>query len=980
MRSRRGLTRSVLTLILIAAASAAGATGATGAKASTVQVPAVPATGHFHPLAAPQRLVSTVTGTGIPIGKLAAGASTTIAVTGHAGIPASGVSAISAVVTVSQPAGPTQVWLDAGAAASAAVPSVVTGGAQVSAFGVHPLAGGSMRLRNGAQPAHVTIDVTGWFSSAAEAGTSGLFTRLAGRKLGGVTVPAGAQRTVPISGVAGVPAAAVSAVLVRLSTALATAPGQVSIGATNSAGTTAVAYPAGTATDMAVTTLAGDGSVTLVNTGTKYVRVTLAALGWFTDGTDAQAFGDTLRLTSGPQTLLTAANVGTSGVAVAVAGAHGVPAETSATPPSLVLTRTTGTASSASLLLAYAQGASADGYAYLPVPASSTAAGLLLVRPGTTGFSRFLPLTNPATVSAESIGWFAGGVVLASGLRVLTGPTLAAVNSVTPTSVSFTGTPAGLASVQAGDVLAAGVSAQTPHGFLRMVSSTSAPSGNLTVQTTNAALSDAVQQGSLSAGTTQATTAAPTLPSPRHGRVHTSAAPSCDTGGSLLGGGVSVSCSASVGDGGVFGASVNASAGVSFSVDATIGFGFPPSVDVHAAVNVSTSASGTAFATASKDVDESFPLGERRLAPIDIQLGPVPLVIEPIINGALHLTGHLEATFNVAGEVHAGFGATYSSGGGFSASPDAGASGSGSYGFDGSATLRAAFEPTVTAAIYGDEDAGLFATFSPYVQFDADPCTIKGTSGVDLTLGLKLSAFGHDIIDAETTIPVIQNELFNEDWRNCALWSGSINFSASVHFDTGPPANSRYTRNEGSSSSGHIDWSDAAPPQYNIYPFPTSGSGAQVETQNTNCGSGDPPPVKTNITNTNWSGDVNSYGIPLTVSINPANAQKTKWLVATQGPGNTMLPATRTFRYWVEDINGVCHQQTDATDIGQWPQDIFGVIEGGQVTDSFFFFLPAGQMSSSGTRKVTATATSNQPTVTVSWSFTKTCTLGGTAC
>jgi hypothetical protein len=458
------------------------------------------------------------------------------------------------------------------------------------------------------------------------------------------------------------------------------------------------------------------------------------------------------------------------------------------------------------------------------------------------------------------------------------------------------------------------------------------------------------------------------------------AAATCSVGGSLVGFGVSVSCSDSIGDGSTWSGDISASAGLAFAVDASIHPGLPPSVDVSASMQVSAAASGSASATAAADLNVVVPMGERRLAPIDIQLGPVPVVIEPIFNAQLHVTGHLEATFQALGNVSGGFGVAYNSGSGFTTTHGFGGSGNGTYNASASATARAAFEPSITAAFYGDEDIGVFATLSPYVQMDADQCIVKGKSGVDLTLGLKLSVFGHNVLDASTTIPVIENELYNVAWRNCALWSGTINFSAQVHFDSGGAANSRQTRDEHSSSSGHIEWSNSSPPVYDIYPFQTSGSGAEVYKQNTNCGTGNPPPVVTNTTTTNWAGDVNSYGSPLTLSITPADGTHTKWVASTQGPGNTKMPATQTYKYWGYDANGYCKQYTDHPQIGEWPQDIFGVIDQGQVTDSFIFTLPAGQATSSGTRKVTPVANSNQPTVTVSWSLTKTCTQGGTSC
>lgn len=938
-----------------------------GAAAVSQSAPKPPATGHLHLLAAPVRIASSVTGLRLPKRRLAAYATPLLHVAGAGGLPSSGIRAVAIVVTTSSPAGATSIRIGS----SSVTPVLVTSSGTTSAFTIAPVSSGSIQLRNGAHATNLTVDVVGWFSATTETGTAGLFRTLAGRRVVAATVAAGATRTVSILGAQDVPGSGASAVMLRVRTA-STGSGALAVGpsATRVSGYVSEAYRSGTTSDLVTVRIGPAGSIAIRNTGTRSATVSLEAVGWFTDGKDASAYGDGLSLAT-PFKALSAVRVGTVGISRTVCGRSGVPAELSSRPPSLVLARGLATsASAATTLLADAVGATPSGAAALIIRTATSLAGQLLLAPGSTCGTRFAMTTGAVTLTVEPYAWFAGGVIMSDHARVLTGSALAAITSVTDTTVTFTG--ASLPNLVVGDVIGAGISAMTPAGLMRTVTATSPGANTLVLTTEDALLGDAVLQGSLSAGRS-ATAPAVTAPTPARARVSAlPAGTSCDATGSLMSMGVTVSCGTTFGDGSIWSANVNASAGIAMTVGADIPWGLLPSVHVQTALGVSAATSATVTATAGHDINETFDMPTRYLAPVDYQIGPWPVVIVPELSAALHVTGTLQATLQATAGMHAGASVSFDSDTGFTPTHSFGGDGSGSYNASLDANLKITFEPTVKALLYRIHTSYVSASLSPYVEVKANSCTIIGHAGVDLTFGFSLGITKAVSVSRDFTLPLLDSTIFTIPWRNCAVWSGTLTYRANGHYfdDQGRPVDDVNRSTEVTLTAPP----DGVPPPDASYHATGSGSGAYI-VYNYVCDHLDAPPTPA-VDTYNWGGDVKgaetgsfSFGPSVTTGFTVLGEI---WggtidgtVVSTGCDGNS----TTTARSWddgfflIPDLNGPPPTNQDGG--GDW----------------MAFATPPGQSDFSGTRLIdTPQANGGTYHEELSYALHKTCLQGGTDC
>ncbi len=238
----------------------------------------------YHPLT-PGRILDT-RAAGVPIG---ASATMNVQVTGQAGVPATGVSAVVMNVTVTAPTAPSYLTVyPAGEALPLAANLNFTAGQTVPNLVTAKLgAGGRVSLFNAAGATHVVADVGGWFDDGTA--TTGarfhpvtpariLDTRVAGTPLGALDLQA--------TGQGGVPATGVSAVVMNVTVTQPTAPSYL------------VAYPAGepkpwtanlnflpgqTVPNLVIAKAGAGGRVSIANAaGTTHVIADVA--GWFDAG------------------------------------------------------------------------------------------------------------------------------------------------------------------------------------------------------------------------------------------------------------------------------------------------------------------------------------------------------------------------------------------------------------------------------------------------------------------------------------------------------------------------------------------------------------------------------------------------------------------------------------------------------------------------------------------------------------------------
>ncbi|MGI8807796.1 MAG: peptidoglycan recognition protein family protein [Acidimicrobiales bacterium] len=190
----------------------------------------------YHPLS-PARVLDTRSGAGVPIGRLGPKGTIDVNVTGVAGVPASGVSAVALNMTATGASGPQSfltVWpkgdprpfaSNLNFSAGVSVPNLVM--ARVGPDG-------SVSVHNDTGTVDVVADVQGWYSnSVAAIGSSFvpvnpvrvLDTR-DGTGVGGTIAQAGpgGMLQLGVTGVGGVPASGVTAVVLNMTVAGATGP------------------------------------------------------------------------------------------------------------------------------------------------------------------------------------------------------------------------------------------------------------------------------------------------------------------------------------------------------------------------------------------------------------------------------------------------------------------------------------------------------------------------------------------------------------------------------------------------------------------------------------------------------------------------------------------------------------------------------------------------------------------------------------
>ena len=177
----------------------------------------------YRPLT-PARILDTRDGTGgVPRNKLAAGGHLDLAVAGHGGVPATGVSAV--VLNVTATGGTTPGFLTVYPSGTNPPPTsnVNWGVARTVAnlVTVSVGAGGMVSAYNGAGQVDVVFDVQGWYGPNDPTMHDGLFNALAPARLldtrnTGGPVGAGQTRNLTVVGLGGVPASGVAAVALNV--------------------------------------------------------------------------------------------------------------------------------------------------------------------------------------------------------------------------------------------------------------------------------------------------------------------------------------------------------------------------------------------------------------------------------------------------------------------------------------------------------------------------------------------------------------------------------------------------------------------------------------------------------------------------------------------------------------------------------------------------------------------------------------------
>jgi hypothetical protein len=1010
----------VLALILVSGVLVPGPLAAAAAERTVAPSAgaASSASGHYHPLAGPKRIASSLTGSGFAAASLAAGASRVIHVAGHGGIPSSNVLAVAVTLTAVKPAGATDLSAGPGPD-KPAVPSLVSAGGTTSAFAIVPvLASDSIQVWNGAAATDVTIDVVGWFAAGGDSGTSGLMTRLAARKVGSATLAPGATKKLTIAGKEDVPAANVGAMLLRLRSAGARKPGTLALASSSKKLGTAIAfvYPKGAGQDLALPKLSNAGSVVLKNRGRKKVKVIVDAVSSFSNGGDPEAFGDTLNVVS-PLQVATAHPVSrTTPFVTAVAGIGDIPPEVSAVPPSMILLRGLAKAPTAAGILSVVAEHAIPGVPSLRLKASKPSAGLVPAQPSSESNSSFVTSKGTTQVSAEAYGYFAGGTVMNPNFRTLSAADLAAIQSdPPPDSVTFSSpVPADLNDLAVDDIISAGASDHTPTGFLRKVTAIDSSGSDLVVQTEDAGLADAVEHAQLSWGTgvkpaaasqTQSVKASPRRTAPRASAAADPAGPSCEP--DLFWVGASIGCTLHTMDN-----------GASIDISNTFRLDWQGSIDVGltgthmtSAITVSDTLSGEVSAGAgpsdleyTKTIFQKFlqcpqstsiPVTFCSISPFP-PIGPLDLWITPVLSLDFTVSGHIDGGLSATGSITDSATANFDSD-----------SGSGLQfnqpSFEGNLThgLTKADADVKFAAV---PSANFYLTFAPvtnlyrdqlldgtlpstkltgalplYLRFTADYCALKGFVGLDLSLSLALKAFGLTVADLSWSHNLAQKEIFDHPWHNCAYWSGTITVKENLFYDNGLTAEQgHYKAVENGSSFVTIHApKDKEPPEDGFYYEKGQGSGLRTEKQWLSCSDSGGPHYFPYTTKTRWAGALTNQGLKGIFYFDLRDDTHRHYTLTGPNPGSFGADWERTTTYLAQDFYGNCTQQ-EVHDQGKYyAADVWSLIDNGASSSRISFDVNA---SGAAGKTLHIEGASNEPKWTVVYDLQKHCTKGGYKC
>ncbi|MFI8083462.1 hypothetical protein ACIF6L_22015 [Kitasatospora sp. NPDC086009] len=200
----------------------AGGTGSGLTKAFTVTPAVAAAKGRFVPVT-PARILNTVSGVGAPAGRLGQGGVVSLQVTGVGGVPTTGVTAVVMNVTAVNPSQNSAVSVYPSGQAVPDLPTVsFAAGQNVPNLVTVPPANGKVDIRNAWGSVDLGVDIAGYYT---DSGAGALLSPVTPARIlntvSGVGAPAGrvgGGGVVPlqVTGVGGVPATGVTAVVMSV--------------------------------------------------------------------------------------------------------------------------------------------------------------------------------------------------------------------------------------------------------------------------------------------------------------------------------------------------------------------------------------------------------------------------------------------------------------------------------------------------------------------------------------------------------------------------------------------------------------------------------------------------------------------------------------------------------------------------------------------------------------------------------------------
>lgn len=335
---------------------------------------------------------------------LGPGATTQLQVTGRAGVPATGVSAVVLTLTVTGPSASSHLTVfPAGTTRPAtSVLNYVKGLTVATTVLAKVGMGGQVSLYNESGTTRLIIDVAGWFSDKS-AGAGNHYRAVAPIRLRGADpVAARATIDVPVTGRAGIPASGVAAVALTITVTAPSATGHLTAFPTGEPRptTSIINWTRGrTVATSIIAPVGTDGTVSLFNAnGT--TRVIVDVSGWFGVGDATGRYSPVL-----PSRLRSASIAGEQTQSLPVTGRDGVPASGVS---AVVLTLTVTGGSATSHLVAYAGGEARPSTSVLNWVRGQTIATTVIVPVGRDGRVTLYSRSGTVRLIADVTGYFTG--------------------------------------------------------------------------------------------------------------------------------------------------------------------------------------------------------------------------------------------------------------------------------------------------------------------------------------------------------------------------------------------------------------------------------------------------------------------------------------------------------------------------------------------------------------------------------------------
>ena len=371
--------------------------------------------------------------------KMAGSVPLTIDVAGLGGVPATGATAAVLNVTVTDPAGPGYMTVYPAGQNPPTASNLNFGAGKTVANLVEVVlsSGGQVSLVTNAVSADVVVDVEGYVAPGAGGSSAGLYEPLApvrvcdtrsgnpsglsgaAAQCNGQSLEGGIARIVQVAGVGGVPSSGVEAVVLNVTVTDPTSGGFLTVYPAGASRPTAsnLNFVAGaTVPNRVIVPVSPSGQVELYASAGS-VDAIVDVGGWYADGSasvsgslpfTAMAPSRICDTRSGSGEPDAGSTLSPGGVLVVqVAGAGGVPAMGSASPPNAVVVNVTETGATAgSFFTVYPDGSARPTASDLNFVPGDTVANLVVVKLGADGAIDVYNLAGSANAIVDVVGWY----------------------------------------------------------------------------------------------------------------------------------------------------------------------------------------------------------------------------------------------------------------------------------------------------------------------------------------------------------------------------------------------------------------------------------------------------------------------------------------------------------------------------------------------------------------------------------------------